>query len=52
MIAETSLTGTPDEIRSRIETLEAAGVNQVAIHGGSRERARAVIEEFATAAID
>lgn len=49
MISETTLTGTPDEIRARIETLEAAGINQITIHGGSRERMRAVIEEFATA---
>jgi alkanesulfonate monooxygenase SsuD/methylene tetrahydromethanopterin reductase-like flavin-dependent oxidoreductase (luciferase family) len=49
MIRETTLTGTADEIRARIEILEAAGVNQIAIHGGSRERMRAVIEEFAAA---
>ncbi|TDJ63790.1 MAG: LLM class flavin-dependent oxidoreductase [Proteobacteria bacterium] len=51
MINETTLTGTPAQIRARIEKLAAAGVNQIAIHGGSRERTRAVIEEFATAVI-
>ncbi len=52
MIAETTLTGTAEEIKARIRILEAAGVNQIAIHGGSRERTRAVIEEFAAAVID
>ena len=52
MIRETTLTGTPEEIRARIDTLAAAGVNQIAIHGGSRERTRQVIEEFAAAAIN
>jgi 5,10-methylenetetrahydromethanopterin reductase len=51
MIAETTLTGTAEEIRARVAVLAAAGVDQVAIHGGSRERTRAVIEAFATAVI-
>ena len=52
MIEETTLTGTAEEIKARIRALEAAGVNQVAIHGGSRERTRAVIEEFAATVIN
>ncbi|HJP36051.1 MAG TPA: LLM class flavin-dependent oxidoreductase [Gammaproteobacteria bacterium] len=51
MVTETTLTGTPDEIGARIVALEAAGVNQIAIHGGSRERTRAVIDEFARSVI-
>jgi len=51
MIRETTLTGTLKEIRARIDKLDAAGVNQVATHGGSRERTREVIGEFAAAVI-
>ncbi len=47
MIRETTLTGTPDELSARIAKLKAAGVDQIAIHGGSRERTREVIAEFA-----
>ena len=52
MIEETTLTGTADEIKARIRVLEAAGVDQVTIHGGSRDRTHAVIEEFAAAVIN
>ncbi len=51
MIRETTLTGTRDEIGARLVALEAAGVDQIAIHGGSRERTRAVIEGFAASVI-
>ncbi|MSR15523.1 MAG: LLM class flavin-dependent oxidoreductase [Gammaproteobacteria bacterium] len=51
MIQATTLTGTTAEIGARIAALEAAGVNQIAIHGGSRERLGAVIREFAAAVI-
>lgn len=51
MIKATTLTGTPPEINERIAKLEAAGVRQIAVHGGSRERTRAVIEEFAATVI-
>lgn len=51
MIRETTLAGTPDEIGARIAALEAAGVDQIAVHGGSRERTRTVIEEFADSVI-
>ena len=47
MIKETTLTGTPDEIQERLARMAAAGINQVAVHGGSRGRTRAVIREFA-----
>jgi alkanesulfonate monooxygenase SsuD/methylene tetrahydromethanopterin reductase-like flavin-dependent oxidoreductase (luciferase family) len=47
MIKETTLTGTPDELQERIRKMAAAGIKQVAVHGGSRERTRVVIREFA-----
>ncbi len=43
MINETTLTGTPEEIRARIRKMEAMGVKQVAIGGGEPE-----IIDFAT----
>jgi alkanesulfonate monooxygenase SsuD/methylene tetrahydromethanopterin reductase-like flavin-dependent oxidoreductase (luciferase family) len=43
MIKETTLTGTPEEIRARIRKMEAMGVKQVAVAGGESE-----ITEFAT----
>jgi alkanesulfonate monooxygenase SsuD/methylene tetrahydromethanopterin reductase-like flavin-dependent oxidoreductase (luciferase family) len=43
MIKETTLTGTPDEIRERIRKMQAMGVKQVAVAGGEPE-----ITEFAT----
>jgi molybdenum cofactor biosynthesis enzyme MoaA len=43
MIKETTLTGTPEEIRERIRKMQAMGVKQVAIAGGEPE-----IAEFAT----
>ncbi len=43
MIKETTLTGTPEEIRARIRKMHALGVKQVAVAGGERE-----ISEFAT----
>jgi len=51
MIRETTLTGSPDELGERMAKLEAAGVDQIAIHGGSRDRTRAVIDEFAKSVI-
>ena len=51
MIEATTLTGSAAQIRARIAALEAAGVNQIAIHGGSRERLGAVIREFAATVI-
>jgi 5,10-methylenetetrahydromethanopterin reductase len=42
MIRETTLTGTADEIRTRIARMAASGVNQVAIAGG-----HSVIADFA-----
>lgn len=47
MIRETTLTGTAAQIRERIAKLAAAGVDQIAVHGGSRETTRALIDEFA-----
>ncbi len=46
MIKETTLTGTPEEIRERIRQMEAMGVKQVAVAGGEPE-----IAEFATQVI-
>ncbi len=43
MIKETTLTGTPAEIRARISKMQAMGVKQVAIAGGESE-----MTEFAT----
>ncbi|HEV8718350.1 MAG TPA: LLM class flavin-dependent oxidoreductase [Candidatus Binatia bacterium] len=43
MIKETTLTGTPAEIRARIRKMEALGVKQVAVAGGVPE-----ITDFAT----
>jgi len=43
MIKETTLTGTPEEIRARIRKMEAMGVKQVAVAGGESE-----ITDFAT----
>ncbi len=43
MIKETTLTGTPEEIRARIRKMQAMGVKQVAVAGGELE-----ITEFAT----
>lgn len=43
MIKETTLTGTPEEIRARIGKMEAMGVKQVAVAGGVPE-----ITDFAT----
>ena len=43
MIKETTLTGTPEEIRARIRKMQAMGVKQVAVAGGVPE-----ITEFAT----
>jgi 5,10-methylenetetrahydromethanopterin reductase len=51
MIKATTLTGTKEEILARIERMEAAGIRQVATHGGSRERTRQIIEEFAATVI-
>lgn len=42
MIKETTLTGTADEIRERINAMRAAGVSQVAIAGGATD-----VAEFA-----
>ena len=46
MIKETTLTGTANEIKGKIKKLEEAGVNQIAIHGGTKERTREAIREF------
>ncbi len=43
MIKETTLTGTPEEIRARIRKMEAMGVKQVAMAGGVPE-----VTDFAT----
>jgi alkanesulfonate monooxygenase SsuD/methylene tetrahydromethanopterin reductase-like flavin-dependent oxidoreductase (luciferase family) len=43
MIKETTLTGTPEEIRARIRKMQAMGVKQVAVAGGEPE-----IADFAT----
>ena len=43
MIKETTLTGTPEEIRERISAMESLGVNQVAIAANETD-----ISEFAT----
>jgi alkanesulfonate monooxygenase SsuD/methylene tetrahydromethanopterin reductase-like flavin-dependent oxidoreductase (luciferase family) len=43
MIKETTLTGTPEEIRGRIRKMAAMGVKQVAVAGGEPE-----IADFAT----
>lgn len=43
MIKETTLTGTPEEIRARIRKMQAMGVKQVAVAGGELE-----ITNFAT----
>lgn len=51
MIRATTLTGSAEQVRERIAALAAAGVDQIAIHGGSRDRTRAVIDEFAGAII-
>jgi len=47
MIKETTLTGTPAEIRARIGKMEAMGVKQVAVAGGVPE-----ITDFATHVIE
>ena len=47
MIKETTLTGTPKELVERVRKMQAAGVKQVAIHGGTREGAKKVIGDFA-----
>lgn len=47
MIKETTLTGTPAEIRERIRKMAAMGVKQVAVHEAP-DRIRNVITEFAT----
>ena len=47
MIKETTLTGTPRELVKRVEKMKAAGVKQIAIHGGTREGAKQVIGDFA-----
>jgi 5,10-methylenetetrahydromethanopterin reductase len=47
MIKETTLTGTPRELVKRVEKMRAAGVKQIAIHGGTREGAKQVIGDFA-----
>ncbi|MBF6558890.1 MAG: LLM class flavin-dependent oxidoreductase [Candidatus Binataceae bacterium] len=47
MIKETTLTGTPAELRARVAKMQAMGVRQVTIAGGSRE-----ISEFATHIMD
>jgi alkanesulfonate monooxygenase SsuD/methylene tetrahydromethanopterin reductase-like flavin-dependent oxidoreductase (luciferase family) len=49
MIKETTLTGTPEEIRARIRKMAAAGVKQVAVAGdqsGMTEFATHVIQEM------
>ena len=51
MIKETTLTGTAEEIKEKIKVLENAGVNQIAIHGGTKEKTREAIEEFSNAII-
>ena len=52
MIKETTLTGTAAEIKTKIKKLESAGVNQIAIHGGSKETTREAIEEFSSTVIN
>ena len=47
MIKETTLTGTRDEIKKRIAELEKAGVNQLAIHAGTKDTLRAAMDDFA-----
>jgi len=47
MIKETTLTGTPAELRARVAKMQAMGVRQVTIAGGTRE-----ISEFATHIMD
>src|SRR5262245_13352492 len=47
MIKETTLTGTPEEIRARIRKMAAMGVKQVAVAGGVPE-----ITDFATQVIE
>ena len=47
MIKETTLTGTKDEIKNRIAELEKAGVNQLAIHAGTKDTLRAAMDDFA-----
>ncbi|MGE3773165.1 MAG: LLM class flavin-dependent oxidoreductase [Gammaproteobacteria bacterium] len=51
MIDATTLTGTAAQIKARIARLAAAGVNQIAIHGGSRDRLADTIRRFAAAVI-
>jgi alkanesulfonate monooxygenase SsuD/methylene tetrahydromethanopterin reductase-like flavin-dependent oxidoreductase (luciferase family) len=47
MIRETTLTGTPDELVKRVKKMRAAGVKQIAIHGGTRATAKQMITDFA-----
>ncbi len=47
MVRETTLTGTPEELLERVGKMRAAGVKQIAVHGGTREGARKVINDFA-----
>jgi 5,10-methylenetetrahydromethanopterin reductase len=48
MIGAFTLTGTPDEVRTRVDGLEAMGVTEVAIQPGGRDIA-GELERFATA---
>jgi 5,10-methylenetetrahydromethanopterin reductase len=47
ILKQTTLTGTPDELRHRIDTIRRAGVNQIAVHGGTRDRLSKTIRDFA-----
>jgi alkanesulfonate monooxygenase SsuD/methylene tetrahydromethanopterin reductase-like flavin-dependent oxidoreductase (luciferase family) len=51
MIKETTLTGTPGELAERVKRMAAAGIRQIAIHGGTRQTMSAVIDDFADVVI-
>jgi 5,10-methylenetetrahydromethanopterin reductase len=51
MIKETTLTGAPDELAARVKRMAAAGIRQIAIHGGTRQTLSTVIDEFAETVI-
>jgi len=46
ILKETTLTGTPEELQQRVEKMRKAGVNQIAVHGGTRAGAKQVIADF------
>lgn len=47
MIKETTLTGTPEELVKRVKKMRAAGIKQIAVHGGTREGTKQAINDLA-----